>query len=265
MFRDRRDFRAIALHAPGMHSVESILKLLSPDSASSAERLVESTATLTLTHCLYYSSSVFPVNQEDLANLRKKGPLYEYNMYLMGYAAPGALLIVLAVPFPPMAWEVFERIHAASRGRNVQYAKVSLKKLVIAIREKRHLGGNIKMKSVDFLVYGDPAVRDLAINGKDSKDPLHSKTYDKLASAKGVRLAPRRCAFVFDDHEGRRFAIETDRLGNFSFHVARNAKNLPSSAKLWTYLYDERLVEDTPAFPLRKGAIEEDEDELSPS
>lgn len=259
MFRDKREFHAVALQSPTISSMEDIYRMFPHGVVSDRELLPSSRNNLLIEHSFYHSQNqyVFTDGIEQMMVKRGTQQFYRYNMYCMAFSLRSTHTILIAVPFLQMGREVFGQIHRKMQGRNLSYEIIRLDRLLDAIVAKRHRGGHVKITRLDLLVYGDPNANSLIVRGKDA---VFSGVFQRVsAHRKGLELTPRKCRVEYDTHEGQRFALDGDRFGNYTFRVVSRAKNLPWISYLLTYFYEENMVESTPAFPLRKGAVEEDE------
>ena len=181
-------------------------------------------------------------------------------MYLLRFPWKRDNVMLVAVPFFPMAVEVFSSLHKASRGLGLKYHAVDLSVLISTLASSKGSGNSPRLTAAKFAVEGDLPVNTLSISGDDV---LNSRIYKRASTAlSGITLKPRRCRILYDDHEGARFGIHADYLGNYWFSVRKYAVNLIWSQHVWKFLYSHGLVTASPAFPLRKGEFEdEDEDE----
>jgi hypothetical protein len=155
--------------------------------------------------------------------------------------------------FTQMAIDVFSSVQRRSLGLGLRYKRVDLDALVAAVRTNRHMGGLVKITRVQMQVEGESHTRVVLLGGPDV---AHSQTYSSvIASLAGedLEVRTRRCRLLYDDHQGKRFALESDRYGNLWFHVSRAARNLSHSHSVFKYRCGNGLIEDTFAFPPLRG------------
>jgi len=239
-----------------MRTPEDVYALMPAGATSGRERTDASSDRFVVEHCFYHSRNLYAAGNflEEITVVRRGQTQYKYNMYIVGYTSPGGFVALVAVPFTQLGREVYERIQKASRGHGLRYQTVNLDRLISAVKAKKHLGGRVKITKLDLLLHGDSAANSVSFAGKDT---LHSRVYQRLTRhLSGIEMQPRRCCVAYDSHEGQRFALESDRFGNFAFRITSGAANLPSAAPLLSYLYDSDLIEETTASPLRRGTLE---------
>ena len=261
MFRDRHEYYAIAVSSDSLNSVKKAMDLLRPEAVAEPERI----ATIghegfDATHFFYYSPDRFSRSQElEDARFPWNGiEQFRYNMYVFGLPVSKSFVIILAVPFFAMGRAVFSEFVKSAPGLGLTFYSVALDLLMAAIKEGRHEGGIIRISDVELAVLGDTSIDQVALSGTDV---LNSVTFAKIAesaAAAATTLTPSRCRITIDDHSRPRFVLATDRYGNFSFRLGRNATNIFPGMTLFSYLKREGLMQTTFAFPpARKDPREE--------
>ncbi len=259
MFRDRHDFSAIAVSTDKIGSVQESLRLL-PAEATSELEVVFLANGFEVFHLFYHSEERFSRSPE-LEEIRTTWngiEQFRYNMYIMGLDVGGRLMLILCVPFFAMGRSVFSRLVKAAHGLGMIFNFVDLKSLTEAFQAGRNHGGLIKITKMEMLVHGDTFVDKIVVSGTDI---VNSSTFEQFTHASDtaeVNLATKRCTIVFDDHERPRFALTADRYGNFSFRISRGAENMPVGRDLILFLFGERLIGQTFAFPPAQGTEEEE-------
>jgi hypothetical protein len=252
MFRDKRDFRAIAFTVPSLKSIAGMRDLLPQNSISEGEQLTEGSPQLQIEHMYYYSRERFSPSPE-LDNVKKVWQgieQYRYDLYLLGFTGPNFFVGMVAVPLLRMGLNLFRQIHEGARGSGLLYQKVSLERLLKAVTEGRHMGGSIRITNIQMLIFGDPSANSILIGGENA---LNSKTFKCLSnSLTGLQFDPLSCRVIYDRPEGQRFYMGIDRFGNYSFYVRAGGYNLHWASNLLSYLYKEKVIDETPAIPLRR-------------
>ena len=256
MFRYQREYRAIAFHAASLQSVPDVLGLLPKQSTALQETLENSTDQLEVCHAFYYSRSEFTQGKllEEAKEKGRRG-MARYNMYLFRFAWKRQRILFVAVPFSKMATEVFDALHVGTRGMGLKYHAVDLGSLISCLTNGDGSITNHRLTAAKFDVEGDSAVDRLGMSGDDV---VHSRSYKRICEGlRGITLSPLRCRLVYDDHEGTRFGMQVDLHGNYWFRVRQHAVNLAWSEHLFRFLYGEKLMMASPAFPLHRGVTDE--------
>lgn len=246
IFGDKRDYHAIAFYSPKIGSIKEIRELL-PEDFISEGNIFTSSEDILVEHNFYYSNQEFTTSSDLEKSKTKVGlrTMFEYDMYLLGYAAPKKFIGIVAVPFLKMAKVVFSEIHNNARGYGLMYQAINLEALIEEIKKG---GGNIFISKIEWLVYGDPNANIVTLGGHDI---IHSKLYTKNLSntPSGIVFKPRKCQIIHDDPEGKSSKIETDNFGNFYFYIRSKAINLPWLSSVFSYFYTKKLVIQTTAQP----------------
>jgi hypothetical protein len=251
MFRDRRDFRAIAFTIPNLNSIAGIRELLPKDSISEGKLLKNGSPKFQIEHLYYYSKERYSPSPEldSIKQVWHGIEQYRYDLYLLGFNGPNSYIAIVAVPLLKMGMELFNQVHEKVIGRGLVYQKVLLEKLLKAVRDGHHLGGYIKITNIQMLIKGDPPANSVLIAGDDA---LNSKTFELLhSSLSGIEFNPMSCRIIYDEPGERKFYLGVDKFGNYSFYVRVGGHNLHWANYLLTYLYGEKLIGETIAKPWR--------------
>src|SRR5688572_19151947 len=133
MFRDQRDFKAVAFRSPRIRKLDDVWALLPKRSVVKGDPVdldgEDDSKTVELTHLYYYSPHRFASLDEDsweaIAETRGGRTVYRYDMYLIGFRLKGLYVCSLAVPFHQIAIDVFASLQKAAAGFSLQYQRVA--------------------------------------------------------------------------------------------------------------------------------------------
>jgi hypothetical protein len=262
MILDRRKFHAVAFYSESIKSISDAKNLINGYLVKEIAKLSGTDSYIEIEHVAYYSKirySLSPELDQIIVTLGGK-EYFEYNLYFIGFNMLDKYITLVAAPFLLMLRHIFDSLKKSFKLNGMIYRVINLRDIISAIQNNRHLGGKIKLTRVDMMINADTSAYTISLRGPDV---IHSNTFIKLRDSlhgTGISLSPRRCSILYNDHEGNRFTLMTDQFGNYSFRVAKDARNLSSSNNLFLYLVEESLMKETLALPLiRKTEIDEDE------
>ena len=250
MFRDQRDFRALALCSPklnGLDNVAAIFPFGSLDESGAFSEFRD--AEFQVRHYYYLSKKRFTESLE-LEHTKGKNDHFRYDMYICGMPIKKSrFLTIIAAPFRTMMVELFDVIKNKTSGLGMRYQKVNQESLIAKILGGDNLKGAISLTRMESFVLTDPAASVMSLRGQNV---LQSRSYKVLAKTHGSGLQPAKCRIKYDDGSFLSTKLETDQFGNFAFRVRKDAVNFPSIGTIFQYLYSQNLVEDTVVLPLSK-------------
>jgi len=261
MFEDRRDYRAVAFACPRLRGVADIAGLLPRNAVMDLRVLSEPASDLEITHSHYYSTNRFTASAEldKLVVTRRGIHFYRYDVYFLATSVKRQRVFLVAVPFFRMGIELFGMIRERSRGHGLLYQVVNLDRLLALLSSPIEMTTRPKISFAEFTVFGDEALTRLSLAGENVLQSVGFSLVRRSLTAKGIGLNPRKCAILYDDHQGKRFRLQADSFGNLRFRVGFRAHNLPFAQYLLSFLYTGNVMDSTPAYPLRKGVVEEED------
>jgi hypothetical protein len=262
MDHDPRDFQAIVLQAQDIPSVDQALDLLPKRCLSKLGAIQLDTGnSLDVRSGYYYSLSPYTTSPVRAKAIRDKSRGYRHDLYGIGLRIRRSIVTILAVPYMGLAREVYQALRRASYGMSVRFQRVDLQRLLDAVTTGRHEHGNIRLTRVEWKIEGDAKANRISLAGPDVP---HSHAYtgfssalDRVSLTKGVR----KCRVLHENESGKRFWIEADHMGRFSFHIAVGGRNLIRLPSVLSYLYKEDLVTGVHAIPAMEMRDDQEEDE----
>ena len=263
MFSSGRFFRLISFHADSVNSLDDIKQLLPENQISESERLSNDDDNFKIAHMFFFSKTKFTqsIDLEECKVIWNDCEQYRYNFYICCFKVGKTSIGLIAVPFTMMAKELFGDMHNAGIGKDIFYQKLELKDLVEAVLKKSHMGGDLKLTRLKWIIHGAPGTNMLSLTGADvPNSKVFKRIYGKLTP--GVTFVLNDCLITYNNHEGKMFNMRVDKSGNFTFYVKSitDGINLQWTEDLWLYFYDAKLISETPQLPLRASDKVEPED-----
>jgi hypothetical protein len=263
MFRDLRSFRTIAFRAPDIPDLKALVQIFPPNKIQVADLPFDqnNSSKIDILHCYYladreYSSKPIPQNKKVKI---KQHSLYKYNMYFISIPIDHSYIYFVAVPFLPMAIDVYPILREGMRGRGVHYKRFKLPELLSMVRTDRNLDGAIKITRVRCKVDGDNLLDTIVFKGKEV---THSSTFRNAVdyiSEEGPTLSPERICLTYTE-KCNRFTFEADHSGHCKFWLAKNAANLPCLSDIIKFLSQEHLLSESASFPFMPALRNEEDD-----
>ena len=259
MFSGQREFKALIFSSPSISTPHDITDLLNSNvDQDETSRLDPSQNSLEVYHCYYYTEKPYAalnLLEEVLVSFRGERA-YKYDFYIALWKPKRRTHIVIATPFSSMAVDIFKILDTEIKGR--KYKRLNLEGLIDVLQHNSNNIPNLVTTQIRFRVSGGDTVKSSQISGTDVLNSQYFRRISKTLS--GIKLKPRRMRVKFDDgHES--LSLEADKHGNYSFRLRKEGSNFPILSKVLSLLESAKLLEDTPAYPMRPGIIGEEVDE----
>lgn len=280
-------------------------------------------------HCFYYTDVLYSayLDEEEIRTTLNGNEIFKYDIYLMRLLINEKQIYIIACPYIQMLKDIGLLIeNSFLKDKNISFIKIDLNKLTYAIENDQHMGGKIKIKQIEVLITGDPAVNLFSISGNDTihsilynflyklKDTEYlfslnidylkyfkekkltddlilafAKNYQFISTSASISqidndnwklidkkihyrikkignklkiyipneytistnlfFTPRECSIAFNDYKGHKIILNTDRFGNYTFRIGKDALNLQTLNFLFSYFFQEKLYNKTKLFP----------------
>jgi hypothetical protein len=199
-------------------------------------------------------------------------------MYIIGAQIRQAWTYFIAVPFLPMALEVYPHFRQGLRGTRPFYFSFKLKEMIAAVQsykrplkkpsvaspvtfgpaDKKQISEKFSITRIKCKIDGDELIDTVAFKGKDVP---HSTTYKitlKSIRSKGPKLGPEQVRLKHSMGE-QQFTIEMYKHGHCKFWLSSNASNISAVLNVAQYLDQHELVKTGATFPYMASLREEEE------
>lgn len=262
MFRDKRSFRSIAFRASEIDALDDLLAFLPPSSTKKADQFLSpGTDGLQILHCFYYSTQLFTSRPPtDEYQERRRGKMhFRYNMYLVSITTKATPTYFLAVPFLPMALEIYPHLRDRMRGHGTRYQAFNLPGVITAVQSDKNMSGALSITRIKYQVDGDSLLDSIVFRGKEvSHSPIH-KNAARWIRTRGPQLRAEQVRLTLDTEETH-FTIEMDKFGHCKFWLSKDAANISGLFDTVSYLDQQRLVTESASFPYMRSLRDEEQD-----
>ena len=260
MFSGQREFHGLVITSTSLAISDLRAMFPSNQVQDASDSTTEPVPGFVIFHGYYLSPIAYtsPDALNDAKIIVGRRELYKYDFYICQWKRGRRASLLCLVPFGRMAKDVFSLFDRGARRFKRQYSRLKLQAAIDHLADDHKPLDEMVATRVHFQVSGSDSAKSAVIAGSDVvSSELYRRT---VRNVRGIQLVPRRLRLRYVGNTATT-VVEADVHGNLLVRLRKNGANLKELREMLTVLDDAGLIEETIAYPLRRGVVGEDDNE----